>query len=69
MINNKHKNRAEFCASQAESFWDYAAKMPIHDKDEMLSIFNHWANSKDFIEEDLKHIHRLVDESWEKEMR
>lgn len=62
MIDNKNKNITNFCLQQAQAFVDYSAKFRIHNKGELLSIFNQWRNSKQFSEEDAKFIQELVEE-------
>lgn len=43
------KDKKEFYKEQAEKFRDYASKFPERD---LLSLFDEWAKSKDFSDED-----------------
>lgn len=51
-------DKKNFYREQAEKFRDYATKYPDRD---LLSIFEEWAESKDFSEEDRKEIWKLVE--------
>jgi|GEM_PF-2055594 len=48
-------NKKEFYREQAEKFRDYASKFPERD---LLSLFEEWAESKDFSDEDMDAIFR-----------
>ena len=50
-------NKKEFYKIQAESFKDYFNK--FSDKD-LLSVFEEWSESKDFVENDKKRIWKIV---------
>lgn len=64
MIKNKDKNRTKFCLEQARAFVDYSSKFRICSKDELLSIFCRWRDSKKFLEEDGNALWELVEEFW-----
>ncbi len=50
-------DKTQFHKEQAEKFLDYMEK--FHDRD-VLSLFEQWAESKDFSEEDQRELFKLV---------
>lgn len=50
-------NKQPFYREQAEKFRDYAGKFPER---ELLSLFEEWAESKDFLDADKSEILRFV---------
>ncbi len=53
-------NKQSFYKEQAEKFSDYADKNPSRD---LLSLFDEWAESKDFSDEDKRKILKIIKES------
>ena len=51
-------NKRQFYKIQADAFRDYAAKFP--DKEDLLSLFDEWADSKDIFGVDKQSIWKLV---------
>lgn len=54
-------DRSEFYKEQALKFRDYAGKNPDRD---LVSLFDEWADSKDFSEEDKKEIWKITKEHY-----
>ncbi len=52
-------DKSEFHREQAEKFRDYAKRSRIRN---FLSLFEQWADSKDFTDEDRREIWKLVKE-------
>jgi len=50
-------NKKLFYREQAEKFRDYLKKFPHRD---LLSLFEEWAESKDFSEEDKQRIWKII---------
>ena len=50
-------DKKSFYREQAEKFRDYSSKFPDRD---LLSLFEEWAESKDFSDEGKKEIYELV---------
>jgi len=54
---------------QADAFLNYASKFKLKDKNEMLSLFEKWATSKDLLEDDKKKILKLVEQHFLSEQK
>lgn len=52
-ITKMDRDKKEFFKEQAEKFWDFSTKFPDRD---LLSLFEEWAESKDFSDEDRQNI-------------
>ena len=52
--------KKEFYRIQAEAFKDYALKFEIKNGSVLLSVFDEWAESKDFADSDKKRIWKVA---------
>lgn len=63
-MRNNNTNKMELWL-QAQAFLDYSSRLQIQSRDDLLETFHHWADSKDFPEEDARRIQNLVEQHWE----
>ena len=54
---------------QAKAFWDYSSKFTLTDKEQFLSLFDAWTDSKEFSPEDKKMIWEFVNKYYEEKCK